>query len=135
MRAPPAILAHTRLHLLVIIVLVLITVPTLGRVAGIAALSEVLCAREARDDVAGGAGDDVSFEELGDGLERDAFCLRYAEDGVDYHYYAGAAEDEEGAVGDSVEHDGGELVGGVSLCFFTFDGWVFGSGGVHLPSL
>ena len=87
-----------------IVLALVITVSTF-----IAAVRKMLCAREARDDVPGGAGDDVSFEEHVDGLERDALCLGDADDGVDDHDDAGAAEDEEGAVGYAGEHYGREL--------------------------
>ena len=103
MRALAPILTHPSFLLLIVLALV-ITVSTF-----IAAVRKMLCAREARDDVPGGAGDDVSFEEHVDGLERDALCLGDAEDGVDDHDDAGAAEDEEGAVGYAGEHYGREL--------------------------
>lgn len=81
--------------------------------------------REARDGVPRGAGDDVPFEEHVDGFERDALCLGDAEDGVDDHDDAGAAEDEEGAVGYAVEHYRGELVGmlGLGVQWAGLGGW------------
>jgi hypothetical protein len=114
MRTLTAILTNPSPLLLIIIfaIIIIIAVPTL-----VAAVRKVLCAREARDDVAGGAGDDVAFKELVDGFERDALCFGDAEHGVDDHDDAGAAEDEEGAVCYAVEHYGGELVERVSGLF------------------
>ena len=127
MRTHTTVLALAHASSLFLIIIHIIAVSAL-----IAAVREVLSARQARDDITGSACDDVALEEHVDALERDALCFGDAEHGVDDHDDAGAAEDEEGAVGDAVEHYGGELVGRVRIGVSTGGLGGLGMGATYL---
>jgi len=99
---------------------ILLIVPKMFvRVDG-SAVRQVLRAREARDGVASGAGDDVAFEQHGDGLERHALGLGHAEDGVDDHGETRAAEDKEGPVSDGIKHYWCKLLRVISDCWVSY---------------
>lgn len=86
---------------------------------------QVLRSRVLRDRVARRAFHNRALEQQVDGFERHAFRLRHAHDGVDDHDDARAAEYEERAVRDVVEHDWRELcddLGSVSLLYFSHTG-------------